>query len=110
MITMSGITFVHDGPLDSVGVLTVELRSKWYGLWHITETTGRAIYFHELDRLYTEQDLPGPPFVDHVPNPYYVVALGKKLGIPVSDLALEMIVGRWELEVGDRYTDLLADL
>lgn len=73
-----------------LSVLTVELYEKWYGL----------IVVHPSGAM---QEIPFPtsetmtPYVDHVPNPQVVKAYADANNLYIDELALELIVGRWNL-------------
>ena len=79
-----------------VPILTVELASKWYALY-VVDAEGRVeeITFGELATV----NGPGAPYCDHVPNPDRVRLLAEARGWYVDDLAEELVVGRWQLEV-----------
>lgn len=87
--------------------------SKWYylELWdgrdelpHITFDVIEDAYLGRYgDFKY------GSAYVDHVPNPWAVMALCRQQGFTISADSLERIVGRWEIEVLHRY-DGLEDL
>lgn len=87
-------------------VLTVEVYCKWYDLF-IVHPSGRieGVPFPDEGK----HGVSGPPYVDHVPNPRHVVHWARREGVTVDDLSLEIMIGRWELEVGDRYQDLGTD-
>lgn len=88
--------------------LTVELYSKWYGLDVIQP--GKGLGVARVQRIPFPEvfDLPEgeTSFVDHVPNPRAVVRYARKMNYDVDELALELMVGRWELEVGQRYNNI----
>lgn len=88
-------------PLDRP-VITVELYSKWYGLYLVyPEGSIEEIPFPESEGRLDVSD-----YVDHVPNPKVVVWFAEKNNFYLDELALELIVGRWELEVTHHYDDL----
>lgn len=88
-------------PLD-VPVLTIECYEKWYCL-HTVLPGGVicTVSFGELDTLANRYDL--TPYADHVPNPKVVQRLASDRGWELDPNALEMIIGRWEIEACDRY-------
>lgn len=71
-------------------VVTVEAYPKWYSLYvvrpgpHVEE-----VPFPESDTM--------TPYIDHVPNPQVVKAWADANGYEVDELALEMMIGRWQL-------------
>lgn len=79
-------------------IVTVELWVKWYGIW---------IVFPGEKMRALESPFPqwrglirkGSPYVDHVPNPRCVEAFADLNGYTIDDLAAELMIGRWELEV-----------
>ena len=79
-----------------VPILTVELASKWYALY-VVDAEGKVeeITFGELATV----EGPGAPYCDHVPNPDRLRRLAEARGWYVDDLAEELVVGRWQLEV-----------
>lgn len=87
-------------------LITVEVYSKWYYL-HVVRVGHPVgeIGFETLDEMHL--DGYGPPFVDHAPNPWHVMEYARRIGADVDDIALELIIGRWELECGEgRYDEL----
>lgn len=76
-------------PMGDRKVLTVELYEKWYALQLLDENGGVS-------------EVEFPEFRDHCPDPVAVQLLAVREGYYMDPLALEMIIGRWELEtVGD---------
>ena len=77
-------------------ILTVELYMKWYRLYVITpDREVIAVGFDQLDTVFKE----GSAYVDHAPNPAAVRAYAESKGYYINDLAEELLVGRWQLEV-----------
>jgi hypothetical protein len=75
--------------------VTVELYPKWYDLYVVhpgfrVERVG----FDELEKFCGD----GSPYSDHCPNPNAVQRLATARGWGVDELALELIVGRWEMK------------
>lgn len=95
-------------------LITVEAISKWYRLWVVKPGVEyEPLEFMELDELGAKDGYRlGSAYVDHVPNPRYVVRYAVKHGYHVDPVALEVMIGRWELEcvVMSRYTDMLEEL
>lgn len=79
-------------------VLTVENYVKWYALFLIYPGDALAeIYFGRLSQ--TKYCRSGEtPFCDHVPNPVVTRRFAEANGFYMDENALEMIIGRWELE------------
>lgn len=79
-------------------VLTVELYCKWYSL-HLV-WPNRIVERIDFGRLEpAAASLNCSPFVDHIPNPAAVRALALAEGWHLDELAEELIVGRWHIEV-----------
>ncbi len=76
-------------------ILTVELYEKWYSLY-VVGASGLVdeVSFAELE-LYCGD---GSPYTDHCPNPNAVLRMAASRGWEVNELALELIVGRWEMK------------
>lgn len=87
-------------------VVTVEAYCKWYCLWVRFKDRVEEAEFPDEGEYKTL----GSPYLDHAPNPRHVVRWAKRMGYVIDDLALELIVGRWELEAGRRYDDMLEEL
>jgi len=90
--------------------ITVALEPKWYCLYLITPVIPdvpdlddiREIKFEELEAIADGGDI---AVCDHVPNPHLVVRYAESRGYTIDPLALEVIIGRWELicPVNPRY-------
>lgn len=80
--------------------LTVENYCKWYEL-HLVRPDGRVeeVSFEQLDDLANKLGLRGSAYVDHVPNPEVVQELADENEWDVDDVSMEVMVGRWQLEV-----------
>ena len=95
-----GFELFCDGVCDRP-VITVENYMKWYDLFaihpngQVTVVDGRE-FEHGF---YTEYDQSA--YGDHIFNPYFVLYLAGKLGMDVCLPALEVIIGRWEIEHND---------
>lgn len=87
----------YDGAPQSCPVLTVELYMKWYHLF-LVMPTGKV---ERLDERWEWPD--GTAWFDHVPNPEYIQVLAQRFGYEIDHLAYELIIGRYEREVKDRY-------
>ena len=76
--------------------LTVTATQKWY-CFHRVDTDGtiREVPFSELEGFSKEY----APYADHVPYPPAVEWLVESKGWQVDPLALELMHGRWQLEV-----------
>lgn len=86
-------------PSDQIDqpTLTVTLETKWYGLWLVVNDgqPPTQISFANLEEFCTGTET---AFCDHCPNPEIVVRLAEAHKLDVDPLALELIIGRWELE------------
>lgn len=99
----------------AMSVLTVELYSKWYSLFLVELTAELSLVpspfkvsevaFPEWGPGYDYPDLREwtSGYVDHCPSPVAVMQLAKQKGWAIDELAMELIVGRWEMEVSHRY-------
>lgn len=87
--------------------VTVEAYVKWYSLYLV----------RRVDDEFLIEEVPFPDdiefckpnesaYVDHVPNPYVVARWAAKHDYFVDELAMEAIVGRWEIESRNNYDDL----
>lgn len=102
-------------------VLTVTLDSKWYCLYLVHQLQAAAVFapfevseveFPEVgpayDRKYAEKFKDWTSgYVDHVPSPLAVMKMAREKGWAIDELAMELIVGRWEMEVGHHYDDAI---
>lgn len=92
-------------------VLTVELYPKWYGL-QLISIDGSVNELPFPDRASLKSafaqglDDTEAAFVDHVPNPIYVMRWASQEGHHLDELALELIIGRWVYEVKDAYENV----
>lgn len=86
--------------------ITVELYEKWYGLY-LVHTDGR------VEEIPFPEDTECCPsgvsaYRDHVPNPRVVAKFAQLHDYHVDWLAIELMVGRWEVEATDNYLPLCA--
>lgn len=79
--------------------LTVELYPKWYNL-HLVMPSGQVT---EIQYFALRPRPNGPAYVDHVPNPASVSDLVHVCKWEMDELAFELIVGRWALEIEGAY-------
>lgn len=109
-----------------VATVTVEITSKWYGLWlveplgssssssvHRSPSDEKRSTENEQRFRLTELDFgvletyrcpgSGSYVVDHVPNPNAVRLYCADKGYELDDIGFELIVGRWETEVEGRF-------
>lgn len=78
-----------------VTTITVELTTKWSILFIVDTKTGiRELTYSELG----DGD-PSGHFCDHCPRPMSVLDYAERNGFEIDDLAWELIVGRWMIEV-----------
>ncbi len=83
-----GYPLIYMGPAPGKSpILTMENCSKWYGV----------ILLHPSGEV-EEVPFPGN-FCDHVPDPDSFDICCEQYGYELDEMALEMVVGRWELEV-----------
>ncbi len=82
--------------------LKVPLESKWYHFeLHHEDGTVELLDFGVLDDCQPVDPKCFPAYVDHVPNPFRVDLICQHNGWYLDDLSLDLIVGRWEIEVKD---------
>lgn len=81
-----------------ITVVCMEIYCKWYGL-HLIHPNGRV----EEVPFPSDLELGTPPYCDHVPNPMVVQRWTEKMNYLMCDLALELIIGRWEIEYKENY-------
>ena len=93
-------------------LITVEATGKWYRLWVVKPGVKyEALSFLELDEVGSADEYRmGSAYVDHVPNPRYVVRYAKLHDYDVDEVALEVMVGRWELEGPSEPRDFYAEM
>ena len=84
-------------------IVTVELYEKWYDLYLVApDGTVTEVSFGDLeDPRYCEGDQTAVS--DHVPNPVVVAAYAQANEYDVDNLAIELIVGRWEISIEENY-------
>lgn len=89
----------------TIPMLTVRHVEKWYGLV-LVSVSGNLIpvKFDELEAYCPKSE---SPFRDHVPNPVAVINMVNANKWQISVLAMELIIGRWELEYNERYAHRL---
>jgi hypothetical protein len=97
-LVLSGSSCTQDGCPDAP-TITVELAEKWYSLW-LVRPSGQIepIPFPEI------MEMDDCSFVDHAPNPDAIRAYADAQDFEVDLVAFELIVGRWETEVTERYS------
>jgi hypothetical protein len=84
-------------------ILTVELYCKWYGLQLLRpDGTVEEVAFPEEGWAPEGESA----YCDHVPNPKAVARFAEHQGYLIDLLAMELMVGRWELEVRDTYPSM----
>jgi hypothetical protein len=102
-----GNPLAYTGEPRNRAIVTVELYCKWYGLYLIAALG----HVKPLD-FPNESTLPrfatyrrGSYYVDHVPNPAAVKMMCEQHGWDLDPLAFELIVGRWAVEVMNKYNE-----
>jgi hypothetical protein len=93
-------------------ILTVELYLKWYDLYLVFEdghvealhaSKERADKLLDLETEFVR--LTGESaYCDHAFNPKWVLFIEDRMKYSVASEALELIIGRWELEYKDNYS------
>lgn len=71
------------------------MSSKWYNLELWTPEGMHSIEFPDMGNY----EKLGSPYVDHVPNPKHVVLWAESMGYELDEMSLEVMIGRWALEV-----------
>lgn len=97
-----GFPIVLSGAARSRATLTVELYEKWYTLFLVHSDNSVEEVLFPSSPNYTAGEA---PYVDHVPNPKVVARFARACNYDIDILAFELMVGRWEIEVRDRYTN-----
>ena len=87
--------------------ITIELSDKWYSLFIVRPSLDYFCKSHQIEvlnyhALVCEANKDRTLFVDHVPNPEAVEAYAESRGMEINALALELMHGRWLLEVLSR--------
>lgn len=82
-------------------VLTVELTSKWYHLVLLWGGDCHLIGFDQFDAPEFRKE--ESAYLDHAPNPMAVQRYAEAKGYHLDGLALELMIGRWELEYHNHY-------
>ncbi len=77
--------------------ITVELYEKWYGLYIVDPHMDKPVML-PFTALEDAAQAGESAFCDHTPNPNVVVRWAEQRVCDVDPLALEMMIGRWELE------------
>jgi hypothetical protein len=96
LLACSGYTGFNGLPDEPL--LTVEIASKWYQLYLIRPDG--SVHGLDFGRLEQPAFMLGiSAYCDHVPNPQAVRRLAEVNSWTLDDLAEELIVGRWQLEV-----------
>ncbi len=86
----------NHGHLPSVETITVEDADKWYSLYVVTPAgIVCQLLFGDLEPFRVNSLY----FVDHCPNPDSVELLAEARGWQVDVRALEVMHGRWRIEV-----------
>ena len=86
---------IYTGQCDKP-VVTIERYIKWYNLF-VVHPDGRVEKVNYPIDVLKE----GSPFVDHVPNPDYVVVWANQNNYLIDSISYEVMVGRWFLEARD---------
>lgn len=100
MRSSRGIQLVLSGAARSRAVLTVELYTKWYTLFLVHPDDSVSEVMFPSSNNYTNGEA---PYVDHAPNPNVVERFARACDYDIDELAFELMVGRWEIEVEERY-------
>lgn len=83
-------------------VIAIELYLKWYELFVIMpDGTVEPFQFVRLDELSGKMGM--SPYVDHTPNPLVIARWAVENDYFVSELSMELIIGRWEREGKNNY-------
>lgn len=91
--------------------VTVELYVKWYSLFVIQKMLYDEVIIEEVP--FPDDEFCGTgesPYCDHVPNPAVVARWAASKGYVIDDAAMEMMIGRWEREYKDRYSETYVNL
>ena len=84
--------------------LAVEIYMKWYTLFLVMPDEQIVpIVFPDEHDLEKHDDLETPSAMDHVPNPAFVERYCKEQGYYISEITRELLVGRWIIDVKEKY-------
>lgn len=82
-------------------LLTVEFYVKWYTLCLVFQDGSvKTVGYDELEPYTPNNEA---AYVDHVPNPSSVKNFAEKKNYDLDELAYELIVGRWAIEVKELF-------
>ena len=93
------LSWLYEIPEGESPVVCVELYCKWYRL-HVIHPDGTIEEFPFPDDYL---DTGETPYLDHAPNPMTVQRWAEKMNYHLCDLALELMIGRWEMEYKNNY-------
>ena len=87
--------------IETRPLITVEYYMKWYSLFCVgrigdADVIEGLVQFDALEEYALSNE---SAFVDHVPNPRVVERYAEALCIEIDPMALELIWGRWMIEV-----------
>lgn len=101
LLSHRGHPLVLTNGVPSRSTITVELYEKWYGLFivHRDGSVEKIPFPDEPEYCHSDES----PYVDHVPNPKVVARYAQINDYHVDNLAIELIVGRWEIQAKNRY-------
>lgn len=109
IVSDRNIPLIFSGKLHElmIPVVTVELYVKWYKLFVIKQVLYDEVIVEVVDFPGEEYCAEGETaYGDHVPNPRVVSRFASRNGYRVDEVALEVIIGRWEREHLNNYSDL----
>lgn len=101
LISKRGHKIIYTNSAMTDVVVTVELAEKWYGLILVPPESARG--WEPMEVSFPDGDGVIPSFVDHVPNPVIVKLWAEKMNYYLDEIAYELMVGRWEIEVRGAY-------
>lgn len=105
------IPLVYTGIGHTKPVITIENYLKWYDLYivfpdeHVEAFQADPVRVALFDKVETQiyHQYNESPHGDHVPNPRQLIILAHLMQCAFDDEAVEMVIGRWELEVKNNY-------
>ena len=95
------VPLIFRGKPPECGIVTVESRFGWHGVYVVKPDSVKYFAFYDVYAGTRET-----PRRDHIPDPRIVCRWTKKNGYIICRQSLEMMIGRWECHVKDRYDDI----
>lgn len=110
-VSERNIPLLFQGLPVKESVLTVENYLKWYRLYLVLPSGNVEPVPFDLMEVMVRKDPTintdeSAPYCDHVPNPIWVARYCELLNFRLHSRSLEVMVGRWTLEVKDSFMQI----